>query len=87
MLDSKRRLVASDPETRHQAKEIWNRIKDIEKLLLSELVESVVQKMHVLGLEYYNSRGGVMPWNIAVGGRELYSRIIKNAEIYSEQVT
>jgi hypothetical protein len=83
-LEQRRRLLARDPETRPQATELWQEIKDLDRLLLEGLVERIIQNLHILDLDYWNSRGALLPWSLAIGGEELYNTILDQAEIYPE---
>ncbi len=83
-LDASRLEIARDPARRAETADLWNQIKELDRQLLEALVDRIVRNLHVLDLDYWNSRGALMPWCVALGGRELYQRLIEEAEIYSE---
>jgi len=83
-LDGERRELARDPATRPRAGELWDRIKGLDRRMLERLVDRVLRNLHVVDLDYWNSRGAILPWSIALGGEALYHHTIANAEIYPE---
>ncbi len=73
------------PEKRHLCSSIWTEIKNTEKKLHQFCYEKVINTYHASELDYWNSRGAIMPWAIAAGGKEFYQHVISNAQIYDEQ--
>lgn len=83
-LEKRQREVASNPDTRHLASGIWDEIKQLTKRRLEQFIDFIVSRIHVADLDYFNSRGAILPWSIAIGGRTHYQRLIANAEVYRE---
>ncbi|MFO7820450.1 MAG: hypothetical protein R6V56_00085 [Lentisphaeria bacterium] len=83
-LEGRRRELARDPETRQQASGIWKEIKQLNQQQLTSLITSTINTLHVTNIDYWDSRGALMPWSIALGGREFYDKLIAEAEIYAE---
>lgn len=69
-----------DPRVR----ELWQQIRDDQATLAADLLEQVVRDTHAAGLDFYESRGAIMPWCVALGGEEFYSKVIAAAEITEE---
>lgn len=84
-LQEKRRRLARTPEGRVASSEIWERVKELERNLLEKQVEWILDQMHLLDLHYYDSRGALLPWAVALGGQAFYERMIEQAEIRVEQ--
>jgi hypothetical protein len=83
-LELRRRELARDPETREQSKGMWEEVKQLETQLTTKLVDEVARCLHVRDLDYYNSRGALLPWAVAMAGESHYWRMIEQAEIYQE---
>ncbi len=84
-LEKRRRDLARDPETRAQAAEVWAQLKEIKKRLQVKVIDWIVQQLRVIDLEYYNSRGAILPQSIALGGEAFYNQLLADAEIYAEK--
>jgi len=84
-LERRRREMAASDVTPEQMSEIWKRIKAIQLDLLDRTVRQIARDLHVRELDYWDSRGAVLPWSIALGGREFYDRVIADAEICEER--
>lgn len=83
-LEAERRQLARDPETRPEAGRVWDRAKELDRVLLEKHVARTVQLLRVRDLEFHDSRGALMPWSIALGGDAFYERVLEDARIYAE---
>lgn len=83
-LEERRRQLARDPATRAQAGPLWDEIKGLDRQLLQELVDAVVLHLRVCELDYYDSRGGLLPWSVALGGAAFYEELLDNVELCTE---
>lgn len=83
-LEQKRRALVRNPETRDQAKTMWKTIKQTDLNILKSQIDAIIQAHHIIDLDYWNSRGALLPWSIALGGNEFYQKLIETAEIYPE---
>lgn len=83
-LDARRKEVARNPETRHLAADLWDEVKVIRQNQWETFTDAVVACIHTADLDYFNSRGAVYPWSLAIGGPAHYEKIISEAEIYEE---
>jgi hypothetical protein len=83
-LDAERRRLAADPQRRPEATAIWQRIKDIDRQTAAAEAEWVLQLLRLLDVAYYDSRGALLPWCIALEGEPFYRRLLAQAEIAPE---
>ena len=83
-LDARRReLAAADPKD-PQLHRIGPEMKAIQTQLLQALVEQIDRDWQLARLDYYDSRGAILPWCVGLGGRGFYDRLIASARIYDE---
>jgi len=38
-------------------------------------------------MDYWDSRGAILPWCLALGGEQFYHRVVQGARIYEERQT
>ena len=84
-LDTRRRELARDPATRTEAGVLWDQQKVEETRLLQATVERLLRNLHVLHVDYWDSRGAILPWAIALGGQPFYEKLLDEAEITEEE--
>jgi hypothetical protein len=85
-LDRERREAAADPARRSQATGIWQRTKEIDRRLAEAQAEWLLRHLRLLDLAYYDSRGALLPWCLALGGDARYQRLLHGAELTTETV-
>ena len=83
-LEARRRQMAESSVIPEQMGEIWKRIKVLQLELLDRTVRAIARDRHVRELDYWDSRGALLPWSIALGGQGFYDSLIASAEIYEE---
>lgn len=83
-LNNRRRELGRNPETRAQAGDLWEDVKALDAQILRVLAERLVETLHVSRLDFWDSRGALLPWAVALGGEKLYNRLIERAEIVAE---
>jgi len=83
-LEPRRRELARDPACRQQAGALWNRVKELQTIILQRLVDQLVDDFSVAGLDYWDSRGALLPASIGLGGKEFYEKLLDAAECYDE---
>lgn len=85
-LDALRRdLAARDPKG-PGIREVWKQIRDRRARMLDATLRRIIADYHVTEIDYWDSRGAIRPWAVALGGQEFYDELIDNAEIYEEPV-
>lgn len=79
----RRELAAADPKD-PALREMGKRQKQLQQGMLSRLVEQIDRDWQVSQLDYWDSRGALWPWSLALGGQAFYDRLLAMAEIYEE---
>ena len=80
-LDTRRRELARDPACRSEAKALWSQIKQLDREVIEAHAEWVVQLLRTLDVRYYDSRGALLPWALALGGEHLFDTMVTTADI------
>lgn len=83
-LDRERRVAAADPRRRPEATALWQRIKGIDRRLAEAHAEWALGLLRVLDVGYYDSRGALLPWCLALGGEPFYRHMLAQAELIPE---
>lgn len=83
-LDRRRRELAARGPKAPELREVWKRIRSLQGELLDRTVRQVDRDTQLAELDYYDSRGAVLPWCIALGGEAFYNQVIAQAEVYEE---
>ena len=63
------------------------RIRELETDLLERTLRQIDRDWQVRELDYWDSRGALRPWALAIGGEEFYNRLLDEAEVYEETAT
>ncbi|MFW6367176.1 MAG: hypothetical protein ACOC0L_00770 [bacterium] len=85
-LNARRRELGRNPETRAQASELWDEIKELDTRILRVLAERVAETLHVSRIDFWDSRGALLPWAVALGGEKLYNQVVTQADISAEDM-
>jgi len=83
-LDGRRRQLAQGDTTPEQMRELWDQEKALRHELLERTVAQIARDWQLSQLDYWDSRGALLPWSLALGGQPFYDRLIAQAEIYEE---
>jgi hypothetical protein len=59
-------------------------MKAIQVRLLDQALRRIARDWQARDIDYWDSRGALLPWSIALGGREFYGDLIARAEVYEE---
>jgi len=86
-LNRRRQELARANPKDPQIRELHTQGRLLETQLQGKLVQQVFTDVQVAQLDYYNSRGAILPWAYALGGAEFYEEVINNAEIFTETET
>jgi hypothetical protein len=84
-LDGRRRLLAGTDAKNPETRRIWKEIKTLQSELADRTLRQVARDTQAAELDYWDSRGALLPWCIALGGRKLYDEVMAKAETYEEQ--
>ena len=83
-LEQRRRELARTPQGRREASGLWKQVKVLDRELLQRYVDTIVRHVRVAELDYYDSRGALLPWAVALGGEAFYGSLLDGAEINPE---
>jgi len=83
-LDARRRQLASTDPKSPELRDLWKRVKALQTELLDRMLRQIACDWQARDIDYWDSRGAILPWCIALGGREFYNQVIARAEVYPE---
>ncbi len=83
-LDHNRRNIAKTDPKNPAIREIWKEIKTRQRSLLASLTRQVAADYQMIDIDFWDTRGAIWPWAVALGGEEFYQRLISNAQVYRE---
>ena len=83
-LDARRRRLARADAKSEELRAVWKQLKAARVDLLDRTLRQIARDWQVSQVGYWDSRGAVLPWCIALGGESFYDEVIANAEIYEE---
>jgi hypothetical protein len=72
---------AAEPK---RASELWQQQKAFQQQHARVTLEYVANLTHLLSLDYWDSRGAILPHALALGGENFYNRLLANTEIFEE---
>lgn len=84
-LDRRRRELAATAPKGAEIRNIWNDIKLRRVEMLDGLVRQIAGDWQVRDLEFYDSRGALLPWCVALGGEDFYRAVLARAEVRPEE--
>lgn len=84
-LDTRKRAIATVNEKDPELRQLWKEIKPLQSRQLQALLEQVAQDWQAARIDFYDSRGAIWPWCVAMGGQEFCQYVIREAEIYEER--
>ena len=83
-LDGRRRkLAAADPKS-EEIRRLWKERRSLTIELLDRTVRQIARDHQMRDIDYWDSRGALLPWSIALGGESFYHDLISRARIYEE---
>jgi hypothetical protein len=83
-LEHRRRELAAVNAKDPALREMGKRQKELQQSLLARLIEQIHRDWQVSQLDYWDSRGALWAWALALGGEEFYNSLLDRAEIYEE---
>jgi len=79
----KRQLATADPRN-PEVRQLWTDIKLRRLEMLDGLLHQISCDCQAKDIDYWDSRGAILPWSIALGGQEFYNSLIQEAEVYED---
>ncbi len=83
-IDTRRRNLANDDPKSPELRELSHQKRKLEAKILEEMINQIDIDTQVAQIDYWDSRGALLPWCIGLGGMEFYNDVIKRADIYAE---
>jgi hypothetical protein len=83
-LDVRRRRQAQQDPRAPEIRELWKQHKAVKQQVLAATVRQIAQDWQVSQIDYWDSRGALMPWCVGLGGKAFYDELVARAEIYEE---
>jgi len=83
-LSARRRELAVAKAPSGQLRELGQRAKALKLELLDRTIRQIDRDWQVRNLDYWDSRGALLPWCVALGGIDFYNAVISEAEVYEE---
>ena len=83
-IEERRRQMAQSSCTPEQMSDVWRQSKELQRQLLEATLRQIAVDWQVREIGYWDSRGALLPWSIALGGRDFCRRLIAEAEIHEE---
>ena len=83
-LDARKRALARTNPKGEEIRALWKDVKALQAELLAATLRQAARDVQVAGMDYWDSRGAVLPWSIALGGEAFYNDLLDRAEIYTE---
>ncbi|GHV22372.1 hypothetical protein AGMMS49959_13070 [Planctomycetales bacterium] len=71
---------------KNEAAEIWRQIRGLDLELWREQIDWLTAALQLRNLSYFNARGAIYPWSIALGGEEFYRGVVAGATVEEEAV-
>jgi hypothetical protein len=83
-LEARRRELAAREPKSPAIREVWQQLKLLRQDLLDSTVRQIALDWQVADIDYWDSRGALWPWCVALGGQEFYNQVVAQAEIYRQ---
>jgi len=81
--ERRRQLARANPDPQ-TIRGLWQRAKALQVELLDRTLRQIAGDYQLSRIDYWDSRGALLPWCIALGGEPFYNELIRRAEIYEE---
>lgn len=83
-LDERRRALAAVDAKNPEIREVWKQLKAVKLRMLDGSLRRMADDVQLADLDYWDSRGAILPWAMALGGREFYNEVLARADIYND---
>ena len=81
--ERRRRLGRTDPKS-PAGRDVWKEIKFLKIRVLEATLRQIDGDTQMSQIDYWDSRGALLPWCIALGGEAFYNEIVSRADVYEE---
>ncbi len=83
-LNAQRKALAKTDPKGEQIREMSRRARSLQAKLLEKTVRQIDCDWQVRELDYYDSRGAIWPWALALGGESFYNELLDKVEVYEQ---
>jgi len=83
-LDAAKRALASGDPKAPRVRQLGGQLRELQNELLAATLDQVAADYQTAQLEFWDSRGALLPWCVALGGEAFYNDVISRAEIIEE---
>ena len=84
LLNGRRRDLAKIDPKGPEIRELSHQARRLETDIISATLEQIASDYQVANVDFWDSRGALYPWCIALGGEGFYDELIARADIYEE---
>ena len=83
-LDAQRRAQAAIDDKAPAIRQMSHEFRSLQTQVTAATVQQIDRDTQVSQVDYWDSRGAIMPWATCLGGPDFYRRVLAAAEIYEE---
>ena len=83
-LQARKRTLAQENPKSPEVRELWKKIREIKNRLQKELLRKIVDDTQTSQIDFWDSRGALLPWCVALGGTSFYNNVVTNAVLTEE---
>ena len=83
-LSRRRRDLATIDAKSPEIRELSHRTRQLETEVITHTLEQIAVDWQAANMDYWDSRGAILPWCVALGGEAFYDSVIAQAELYEE---
>ena len=83
-LDARRLEIVKQNPKDPEARALWAGVREAKAEILERTLQQIAQDRQVAAMDVWDSRGAILPWAIALGGKTFYDGLIRDAELYEE---
>jgi len=83
-MDRRKRQWAAENPKAPRVRELWKRIRAVQAQILARTLDRIARDWQCSQLEFYDSRGALLPWCVALGGEAFYHDVLAQAELTEE---
>ena len=84
LLNGQRRDLAKIDPKSPEIRQLSHRVRQLETDVVDRTVGQIALDYQVTQIDFWDSRGAIYPWCVALGGQPFYDDLIDRAELYTE---
>ena len=84
LLDARRRDLAKRDAKSSELRDLSHRVRRLQTDVAARTLEQIACDYQAAHLDFWDSRGALLPWCVALGGKAFYDGVISQAEVYEE---